>query len=63
MIRLKVHLEKTEIPNKNDGNFYIKSSTNKQWTPKQSHTRLKHLSKHLKTNYKKKNIKRRRSLK
>ena len=37
MIRLKVHLEKTEIPNKNDGNFYIKSSTNKQWTPKETH--------------------------
>ena len=29
-IKLKAHFKTTELSNKNDGNFYIKSSTNKQ---------------------------------
>ena len=34
-IELQAHFKTTEVFNKNDGNFHIKNSTNKQWTPKE----------------------------
>ena len=35
-IKLKAHFKNTHLSNKNVGNFCIKSSTNKQWTPKET---------------------------
>ena len=35
--KLKAHVKRTELSNKNDGNFCLESSTNKQWTPKETH--------------------------
>ena len=36
-VKLKAHFKTTDLSENNDGNFYIKSSTNKQWTPKETH--------------------------
>ena len=36
-IKLKAHFKTTDLPTQNDRNFYIKSSTNNQWTPKETH--------------------------
>ena len=36
-VKLKAHFKTTDLSEKIDGNFYIKSSTNKQWTPKETH--------------------------
>ena len=36
-VKLKPHFKTTELSNKIDGNIYIKSLTNKQWTLKEAH--------------------------
>ena len=36
-IKLKTYFKTTELTNKINGNFYIKSSTNKQCTLKETH--------------------------
>ena len=36
-IKLKAYFKTTDLPTQNDRSFYITSSTNKQWTPKETH--------------------------
>ena len=36
-IKLKAHFKAAEVLNKNNGNLFIKNSTNKQWSPKETH--------------------------